>query len=82
MEFGKGTGFMFNKYVNLVLNTMTGNEHEKYLKYIKDRQDAASATTSTSTTTLVKSEQQSNENNIEKPANDSDEALVKVETKN
>ena len=56
MEFGKGTGFMFNKYVNLVLNTMTGNEHEKYLKYLKDKQEAATATAVTnaaSTSTLT-----------------------------
>jgi hypothetical protein len=37
MEFSKGTGAMFNRYTNLVLNTMTGNEHERYLKYVRDK---------------------------------------------
>ena len=34
MEFSKGTTPMYNKYVNLVLNTLTNNEHEKYLQNV------------------------------------------------
>ncbi|CAF0834997.1 unnamed protein product [Brachionus calyciflorus] len=39
MDFSKDSGFMFNKYVNLVLNTLTNNEHEKYLQYLGKKQN-------------------------------------------
>jgi hypothetical protein len=50
MEFSKGSGHMFNKYVNLVLNTLTNNEHEKYLAFLSKKnqsqtQDAPSTST-------------------------------------
>ncbi len=32
MEFAKGTGPLFNKYLNHVLNTLTNNQHDKYLE--------------------------------------------------
>lgn len=38
MDFSKGTGFMFNKYVNLVLNTLTNSEHDKYLQYLNKKE--------------------------------------------
>ena len=41
MEFSKGTGFMFNRYVNLVLNTLSNNEHEKYLQYKQNQLKSA-----------------------------------------
>jgi hypothetical protein len=52
MDFSKGTGFMFNRYVNLVLNTLSNNEHEKYLQY-KQNQLKKLATESTSAPTSV-----------------------------
>jgi hypothetical protein len=33
MEFSKDTTPMYNKYVSLVLNTLTNSEHEKYVNY-------------------------------------------------
>ncbi|RNA42835.1 bromodomain-containing 7 isoform X2 [Brachionus plicatilis] len=39
MEFKKDTGVLFNRYVNLVLNSLTNNEHEKYLQYLTKKQN-------------------------------------------
>lgn len=44
MEFKKDTGVLFNRYVNLVLNSLTNNEHEKYLQYLNKRQNQESST--------------------------------------
>lgn len=38
MDFAKSNSHTFKKYVNLVLNTLTTNEHEKYLNYLKERE--------------------------------------------
>ena len=57
MDFSKGTGFMFNRYVNLVLNTLSNNEHEKYLQY-KQNQLKKSSDTTTITTSSIKQEKQ------------------------
>lgn len=46
MEFKKDTGVLFNRYVNLVLNSLTNNEHEKYLQYLNKRQIQESNTNS------------------------------------
>jgi len=35
MEFSKDSGTMFDKYVNFVLNTLTNNEHDNYLKTVE-----------------------------------------------
>ena len=37
MDFAKSNSHTFKKYVNLVLNTLTTNENEKYLNYLKER---------------------------------------------
>lgn len=56
MEFSKGTGFMFNRYVNLVLNTLSNNEHEKYLLYKQNQLKKIASESSTATTSNVKQE--------------------------
>ena len=34
MNFAKDTGTLFNQYVNLVLNSLSNKEHEKYVQYL------------------------------------------------
>ncbi len=38
MNFAKSNSHTFNKYVNLIMNTLTTNEHEKYLNYLRERE--------------------------------------------
>lgn len=38
MDFAKSTTQMYNKYVNLMLNSLTSNEHEKYLTILKNKE--------------------------------------------
>lgn len=82
MEFGKGTGFMFNKYVNLVLNTMTANEHEKYLKYLKDKQDREAAATSAASTQKVEPVKTESTSSPLPPTNDTTSQQVENATNN
>ena len=56
MEFSKGTGFMFNRYVNLVLNTLSNNEHEKYLLFKQNQLKKITSETSKPTTSAIKQE--------------------------
>lgn len=37
MEFSKGTSYKFDRYVNFVLNTLTNNEHERYVNYLANK---------------------------------------------
>ena len=37
MEFAKGTPEEFQKYVKTLLNELSCNEHEKYLKYLANK---------------------------------------------
>lgn len=37
MEFSEDTGYEFSKYVKTVLNELSCNEHEKYLKYLTNK---------------------------------------------
>lgn len=55
MEFSKNTTQMHQKYVNLVLNTLTNNEHEKYLAYLAKKQQQVQQQQQ-STTTPIKQE--------------------------
>lgn len=54
MEFKKDTGILFNRYVNLVLNSLTNNEHEKYLQYLNKRQTQASCSDEKNETDIKK----------------------------
>jgi hypothetical protein len=56
MDFSKGTGFMFNRYVNLVLNTLSNNEHEKYLQYKQNQLKKLTTESSSAPTSVIKQE--------------------------
>lgn len=65
MEFSKGTGHMFNRYVNLVLNTLTNNEHEKYLAYLSKSNQTQDTTQPTPSTTPLPSQTDTNTSQVE-----------------
>jgi hypothetical protein len=48
MEFSKDTTPMYNKYVNLVLNTLTSNEHDKYVHHLSKQKLAVKQETADS----------------------------------
>jgi bromodomain-containing protein 7/9 len=56
IEFSKGTGYMFNRYVNLVLNTLSNNEHEKYLQYKQSQTAKDSSMSAINTQPAIKQE--------------------------
>ena len=37
MDFSKETTTIFNKHVNIQLNSLTCNEHEKYIKTLSNK---------------------------------------------
>ena len=56
MDFSKGTGFMFNRYVNLVLITLSNNEHEKYLQYRQNQLKRLTTESTSAPTSVIKQE--------------------------
>ena len=50
MNFAKDTGVLFNQYVNLVLNSLSNKEHEKYIQYLAKKNQPAVKTEPTTTT--------------------------------
>lgn len=44
MEFAKGTGPLFTKYIDHVLNSLTNNDHQKYVDSKRAKLDTASTT--------------------------------------
>jgi len=69
LEFSKGTTTSYGKYVNLVLNTATNGEHEKYVQF-KAKKDKKK----------LENEQQKQQQQIEEEKNDVTE--IKNEIKN
>jgi hypothetical protein len=39
MDFAKGTNPVFYNYTQQLLNEISVNEHEKYMKYIKNKKE-------------------------------------------
>ena len=44
-EFSNGTSDVFKSHIKTVLNSLSFNEHEKYLKYLTSKQQQSNAET-------------------------------------
>ena len=46
IEFAKGTTPEYNTHINTMLNELSSNEHEKYVKYLQNKKETADSKTS------------------------------------
>ncbi len=88
MEFSKDTTPMYNKYVNLVLNTLTSNEHEKYLHHLSKqrlqnvKQESTAPVDSQSTSLIAITHQSSDDSVEQKPPVTSSNSDTNIEMAN
>jgi len=81
MEFSKGTTSSYGKYVNLVLNTATNGEHEKYVQFKarKEKQKLESEQKQQQQKVVEKNEAVETKNEIKNEENDTIQVTNKSE---